>query len=230
MFVPVLLVALAGLAAEPAPQPPPAPARVDAPAPPHVLVLADGRRLPLLEAPRWAFGRASVSDALGRRFVLAWAEVDHEATRRANPPVDKPDDKVWTNRDLEDLRGERLNVLGGVPEPSSTGGGARPATPAPVLANPQAGTEAQWSGRATPLREQIQGLEAQLAALERARDSWEAFTLGTGGDYEAAAASELGKIRRAREAAETRLRSARADWAALEEEARKAGALPGWLR
>lgn len=194
--------------------------------PPWVLVLSDGRRLPLREEPKWVFGRASVRDAAGRLLELEWKQVDHEATRKANPrsAASEPDGlpRVWDEEALRALRGRRLNVV--------DNGGAAPELAQSAPGEAGALSEADWRARASALSERIRRLEAELAYLERARGSWEAFALGTGGDYDAAAASELGEIRRARQARQDALSEAKSDWARLQEEARRSRVPPGWLR
>lgn len=198
----------------------------EGPRPPYRLVLLDGSSLMLRETPRWAFGRASVIGASGRRITLQWKQVDHEATRKANPAPPPAPGRTWTEKDLARLRGERLNVTGAPSYPDEPAGQDGQTTTRPKK---RPAGEAAWRARAEPLRTEIAQLEAQLESLERAKDQWEAFTLGTG-DYQRQAAHELGNIRRARKAAEARLKQARGRWSRLEEEARTTNTPPGWLR
>lgn len=194
------------------------------------LVLTDGQELRLQAAPKWVFGKAFVRLRDGRSRELRWQEVDHERTKALNPRSagQKPAAKTtWTEEDLARLRGQRLNMVGG-PEPAEAAEPGRPTEL--VVAEAPKRSEGYWRSRATPLRENIAALEARIKALDRARDQWESFALGTGGDYDSAAAQELGRIRRARQAAESELSTARSNWSRLEEDARKSGALPGWLR
>jgi len=152
------------------------PATQELPRPPYQLVLVDGRRLPLLEAPRWAFGRTTVTVAGGSRLQVEWRQVDHEATKRANPKLEPPAPaRVWTEADLLELRRHRLNVTGASAEPDLP----RDET-TQTLARKKTTGEAGWRARAQPLAEEITRLEGQLDYLERAKDKGEAFTLGTG--------------------------------------------------
>ena len=212
-------------AAEGAESPAPAP-RVRAP---YVLVLSDGSRLPLRDEPKWVFGRASVADAAGRRLELKWSQVDHEATRRANPRrAEEPDGlpEVWDEAALRRLQGRRLNVV----DNGGPAGGSAQTAPASSTRAKAGASEADWRARAGDLRGRIARLEAELEYLDRVKSSWESFALGTGGDYNAAAASKLGEVRRARQSREEALGRARSEWEAAQDEARRSNVPPGWLR
>jgi exonuclease VII small subunit len=90
--------------------------------------------------------------------------------------------------------------------------------------------EVEWRRRATPLREAlgtaetcVQRLEAEVERLERER-----LNLLPMRDYYAGPALE--QARAGLDQARRELRTARKQWEDFEEEARRAGALPGWLR
>ena len=84
--------------------------------------------------------------------------------------------------------------------------------------------------RATALRNQIEKLQAQLAYLERVKQSWESYALGTLGENDGLAASKLGEVRRSTQQFESSLASAQAQWRQLEDQARQQQVPPGWLR
>lgn len=197
----------------------------------HVLVLRTGARLEVLQPPAYdVTGHSLVVTPDGRRFVLHRSSVSATATAAANRPrEDDEASKVWTTRDLERLRAEgrgRVTIAGSSDDAASPLPAARPRPPAPA-------EEERWREAARTLQGRVVALERRIAILERADQGWENYLLATGtlqGRVAAAAASDLGDIRRRRVEAEAALQQARGELNRLHDEARRASVPPGWLR
>jgi len=148
-----------------------------------------------------------------------------EAARNASPA--RPHSKIYTNKDLS-------TVAHVVPAPTnSSPAAAKPAPPAPADAPAAADvkSEAYWRDRMRPLRERLDSVRAladdtkrRAEVLMRAADR--CFMIGVVcADYtESLRLTEEHKVLLADVA------HAEQDVAALEEEARRAGVPPGWLR
>lgn len=87
--------------------------------------------------------------------------------------------------------------------------------------------EGWWRPRAERVRRHVTAAEADLRAAERAADSWDSNPEVWGTEYWA---MELSRLRARVERARMELADAQRRWSELEEDARKAGAYPGWLR
>ena len=126
--------------------------------------------------------------------------------------------RVYTNDDLERIRRER----GAAPEPP-------PGTPEAPAARPSDGKrdgddarEARWRREAERVRERLQPLREQADDLRQQIDArWRMPGVKPVSD------GSLLTLRRKLAALESRIREAEDR---LEERARRAGALPGWLR
>ena len=148
-----------------------------------------------------------------------------EAARNASPA--RPHAKVYTNKDLS-------KVDHVAPTPTNTSPpAAKPAPPAPSDGKnvPDVKSEAYWRDRMRPLRERLDSARAladdtkrRAEALMRAADR--CFMIGVVcADYtESLRLTEQHKVLLADVA------HAEQEVAALEEEARRAGVPPGWVR
>lgn len=149
-------------------------------------------------------------------ILCASAAVAEEARRK---PV-----RVYTNEDLERYSSRRVEAP--LTEPAAA---ATPSAAPPPERRPERG-ESYWRKEADRVRDRIALLKAEANAL-RAR-------LAATQQASRAAAGSTASRRRGEEASsaetETKLRSLeeriRSMQAGLEERARRAGALPGWLR
>lgn len=118
----------------------------------------------------------------------------------------------------------------GVPTASpSTSTSAVPTPGAPVLSTAQ---EAEWRDRAHRARQRVEELRAQITTLEADTKQLETdFYRWDDGQYrDRVIKPSWDKKREELETAKRQLTAAEADLADLPEQARKAGALPGWLR
>jgi hypothetical protein len=104
---------------------------------------------------------------------------------------------------------------------------ARAAEPAAAQAEERIGgrTEAEWRSQAQLLEERLRRLELELEALEESTTAYGGWSTQRDGRRveQVAAPDERRRLERALELAETQLD-------ALEEEARRLGVPPGWLR
>jgi septal ring factor EnvC (AmiA/AmiB activator) len=140
------------------------------------------------------------------------------ATRDDRPPA-----RVYTNQDLERVHPYR-NETGVASVPAAPSGGAE-ARPDPD-SRARARSEAYWRREAARVRERVRALEAQAADVRAslAEREQERRTLvrrrGGSGTSEATLQARLSALEHRRRQLETD----------LEDRARRAGALPGWLR
>ena len=152
-------------------------------------------------------------------------------TSDAKPKAPKPQVRVYTNDDLDRIH----------PYAGQTGGGstAAPAADLEAEAEPRApgaktGGEAYWRAEAARVEERVRALEERAAALrariaeanakarERGRDVVYGRRQGA-----STPARSTARLEASLAALERRIREVRDD---LEERARRARALPGWLR
>jgi len=240
--------ALLGLAAVATPAPVAA-----LPAGAWVVVQKDGARVsfaapPVLRAGRW-IGRMQ---GTGTLVSIPASRVDERATRRANAPdarADRPAPRaVPTPRPFETPPlGERARLKTSGEEASRILEGARKGTPAPrpsISAAPDEGTppaddaptdrygrgEAWWRGRGAAVRGEIEEASRSLAEAEAWLEEAERSYLGPSEGERNSWSLRVQAARDRVDAARREQRRAAAAWDDLQEEARKAGAFPGWLR
>ena len=155
------------------------------------------------------------------------ADVARNTEAARNATAERPRAKVYTNKDLV-----AVDPAAAAPPSNST-------APAPKPAPPQSGEtprsdvkgEAYWRDRMKPLRERLDRARAaaddtkrQADALMRSADR--CFQIGVVcADY-----TESLRLAEAHKALVQDVASAEREVAALEEEARRAGVPPGWLR
>jgi hypothetical protein len=132
--------------------------------------------------------------------------------------AEAPERRVYTNDDLDRIRGER----GEVSPPAAPSPAASPAPPAGSGPRDRDLREEHWRREADRLRERLQPLRDQLDDLEEQADArWRTPGVKPVTD------AKLRALQQKRAALEARIREAEER---LEERARRAGALPGWLR
>lgn len=250
----VLLLVL-GLAGAPGATP----AAAAAPAGPWIVVQKDGTRVTFDSPPRTSGGRL-VGNLRGSGTLVSIPEtrVDADATARANAPgaatLSAPPPKaVATPRPFETPPlGERVRLTKSGEEAQRHLEGARtgtaPPSPAPGT-TPPPGTKAgakpveevapvdrmgrgenYWRERASGLRAALDQAEAELAQAEADLEAAERAYLG---GSEADRTTFVVRVIEARDRAATARRQhglTSTRWEAFEDEARKAGAFPGWLR
>jgi len=154
-------------------------------------------------------------------------------TRKAGKPA-----KVYTNKDLSDAP---------APTPPTAANGvtsdirtdvktdpvksSAPATPATDAKEPAKG-EAYWRGRVTPLQAKLAGVVAKRVAVDRRIDDLTTEMRGIGPLNARRGGVESERQRLITESGQLGIetKGIKAEIAAIEEEGRRAGALPGWFR
>lgn len=247
----VLVLALSG----PVPTPSGAPGTANPPAGrPWVLVQADGTRVTFEAPPQERSGRlVGRLHGSGTLVSIPAARVDSKATERANTPgavaatlpapTARPTpgpfatpplgDRVRMKTSGEEARRILENAKIGTPAPTAQPGTTPTVDPVPEEKAPtdnQGRGEAYWRERAGAARGVFDEAERNLAEAEAQLQAAERSYLGVG---EAERNTYVVRVIEARDIAEkarVEHRSAAGRWEALQEEARKAGAFPGWLR
>jgi hypothetical protein len=190
----------------------------------YKVVLKDGRVLDARTKPISMEGYYRFTDNEGRFQSIPLQLVDLSATNALStkePPKSAPG-RVLTNEDLatgKQTEGSRLNTIGPNSKPGAKGA-------SPALASKRG--EAYWRSRAKQIRDEIDSVEKQIKALNEKTQQgkgdgikigFETYNSVIYADFE----SQVKELEKRRE----KLQKAMAQ---LEEEARKDGALPGWLR
>jgi hypothetical protein len=222
-----------------------------------VVVQKDGARVTFDGRPEVRSGKL-VGRLLGPGTLVSIpaARVDDEATRRANEPgaaapVPAAAKPAPTPRPFETPPlGDRAKLKTSPEEASRllassrTGSAAPAASPAPEsesaggkkAAGPEAPTdrqgrdEAWWRERAGAVRGDYEGAAQALAEAEARLEAAERAYLGGSRAERNTFVIRVNEERAAAERAREEHRRASEAWEALQEEARKSGAFPGWLR
>jgi hypothetical protein len=220
---------------------------------PWVVVQRDGARVAFERAPELRDGRwVGRLRGAGTLVSIPAARVDAEATARANAPGAEPAApaprvvptprpfetpalgdraKLKTSgeeasRALERVRKGRLE-----PVPSPTGAAAGAEAPAESAPTDRHGRdEVYWRERAGVVRGEFEEAGQRLAVAEASLEAAERDFLGTSEAERNTFVLRIQEQRALVEEARQRYQRASAAWEALQEEARKAGAFPGWLR
>jgi uncharacterized protein YeaO (DUF488 family) len=161
----------------------------------------------------------SIADA-ARQERERRAKMEKEEKKGEHKPG-KPDGKVITERDLKSLGGN-VTSSKSVPEPAAKDKEAtvREVKPAEKVTDASGKDEAYWRSRK-------QQLEQELAAAEKKFKDLDDFLKKNHANY---TLDSLAPIKEERERAAQRVEQVKQKLKDLEEEARKAGALPDWLR
>lgn len=214
-----------------------------------VVVQRDGARL-TFEAPPRQQGRRLVGRLAGSGTLVSVpaGEVDPEATRRANEPGEPaaaPARPAPTPRPFEaPPLGDRVRLVRPKEEAQAILEGARKGTPSPArTATAAAETvevpeptdrlgrgEGYWRERADERRAALEEAEAERTAAEAELAVAERAWLGASDAERTTFVLQLLAARERAERARAIHRRAEERWESLGEEARKAGAFPGWLR
>jgi hypothetical protein len=188
----------------------------------YKVVLKDGRVLEARTKPVSMEGHYRFTDSNSKFQSIPIQLVDLTATQSLNAreePKSTPA-RVLTNEDLGKQTATRpLNTIGPASKPD-----AKNATTA---AGPKKG-EAYWRGRAKQIRDEIESVDKQIKALNEKTQpgkgdgikiGFETYNSVIYADFE----SQVKELERHKEKLQKMM-------TALEDEARKSGALPGWLR
>jgi hypothetical protein len=241
-----VLLALLGAGASPTPPPSPTPAM-------YVVVQKDGTLI-RLQKPPVLKGKNLVGNLWpsGQLVSLPAAGVDDRRTAAANaggraatPSSEtnigtryKPAGPQTPLGDQVKLKGGRkaaerkLQGASGSAKPGGAGTGGPPGK-TPEFTEPvdlHGHGESWWRGRAAPLLEERTDAEAELKLAEDERKRFEGTLSPPGQGATATWALELQRLRDREGRSRQRLNAAKRRLVELAEEARKAGAFPGWVR
>jgi hypothetical protein len=200
----------------------------------YKVVLKDGKTLEARAKPVSMEGQYRFTAADGKFCILPVGQVDLPATEAANKalPRGQSSSKPITNEDLAtntspSLSGGDSSVS---PNPRKSSEDSHALSGKAVLAE-KGRDEQYWRKRAKVLRDQIAAVDKEINDLnEKIRDKkGEGITVGMGtySPYLVAGLNNLQSKLSALQSEKERLQKQSSD---LEEEARKAGAMPGWLR
>jgi hypothetical protein len=216
-----------------------------------VLVQTDGSRVVLAAPPEARGGRyVGKLEGPGTLVSIPAARVDAAATARANAPQKRADRRsprvAPTPRPFETPPlGERVKLKTSGNEARKVLEGARtgkpPSTPAPGVSpvpepeetepTDRSGRgESWWRERADAVRGELEEAPRSLAEAEASLEAAERAYLGESEGERATFVIHVVEARERAERAREEHRRAAARLEALQEEARKAGAFPGWLR
>ena len=190
----------------------------------YKVVLKDGRVLEARTKPVSMEGRYRFTDSNNQFQSISIQLVDLPATQSLNSREQpKPiSARVLTNEDLATGRQtdtRPVNTVGASSKPNAKNSS--------MAAGPKKG-EAYWRGRAKQIRDEIESVDKQIKALNEKTQSgkgdgikigFETYNSVIYADFE----SQVKELERHKEKLQKTM-------TALEEEARKGGALPGWLR
>lgn len=181
------------------------------------------------------FGRAPATPISSETNGQALSDVVRAATESKTPKKPKPTVAITNDNLVTDPKKGRLTTVAPRSLPPTPAGkplvGTTP-TPAPPPVVPSEGSEAEWRERARVARRQVEEgkarvyqLEGDAAALEKDFYRWD------DGQYrDGVIKPAWEKKKQELEEARKELAAAEKDLADLPELARKAGALPGWIR
>ena len=158
---------------------------------------------------------------------LAEVSRSTEAARNASP--DRPRAKVYTNKDL--TAADKLPPAPTPAKSSEPASATAPSSPPASTLPPRDKDETYWRDRMRPLRERLDGARALADDTKRRADALmrsadRCFMIGVVcADY-----TESLRLTEEHKTLIADVASAERDVAALEDEARRAGVPPGWLR
>lgn len=189
----------------------------------YKVVLKDGRVLEARSKPVSMEGHYRFTDTNNQFQSISIQLVNLAATQSQNlreEPKSTPS-RVLTNEDLTTGKQIDTQPRSSVEPPS------KPSAKNSSVAGPKKG-EAYWRGRAKQIRDEIESADKQIKALNEKTQAgkgdgikigFETYNSVIYADFE----SQVKELERQKEKQQKMM-------TALEEEARKSGALPGWLR
>lgn len=192
----------------------------------YKVVLKDGKVIESRTKPVSMEGHYRFTDTQNRFHAIPIHLIDIDATQASNASAgQKPKSPVLTNEDLVSKLPSASNA--GPPQAASPSVGAALPSKGGSTATPQRG-EGYWKARAKRIRDEIARVDREIKALNEKTKSGKSEGVKIGFDtynqvIYANFENELKELEKEKEKLQKMM-------AALEEEARKAGDLPGWLR
>ncbi|MCI0624565.1 MAG: hypothetical protein L0387_23445 [Acidobacteria bacterium] len=195
----------------------------------YKVVLKDGKVLEARTKPVSMEGHYRFTDSQNQFHSIPIQLIDVTATQAMNAgeqPKSKPA-KVLTNEDLSTSKQTAPRPVNTIGNPEASSSRVEASKNSKAAAGPKNG-EAYWRGRAKQIRDEIENVDRQIKALNEKTKSgkgdgikigFETYNSVIYADFE----SQVKELEKQKEKLQKMM-------TALEEEARKAGALPGWLR
>jgi len=200
----------------------------------YKVVMKDGKTVEARTRPVSMEGQYRFTSVEGKGFALPLSQVDLKATEKANLAESPAQHsaKRYTNEDLAAV-GSSASTQEKSPPPSVQEEKPAKEGPPVVKAVPveKGRDEAYWRKRAKTLKDQIASVDKQIEdlnqKLQEKKGEGIAVGMGTYTPYMVAGLNNLQSQVSAMQREKERLQKEYSD---LEEEARKAGVMPGWLR
>jgi hypothetical protein len=188
--------------------------------------LKDGKVIEAKSKPISMEGQLRFTTLDGRFLALPVTSIDNIQTEKSNGSIRAKESatKVLTNDDLSQRNNEQHK-----PEDSvATGGPGKLSPKRSTSPREQRQDESYWRNRAKQIRDRIASVDSEIKQLDEKRDSGKSdgVRIGYGTTTQYVLANfedQRKKLEKDRQDLENQMR-------ALEEEARQAGAMPGWLR
>jgi len=194
----------------------------------YKVVLKDGRVLEARTKPVSMEGHYRFTDTQNRFQAIAAELVDQKATQASNSGLEDSARaaKTLTNDDISSKSPASVSLGQSAPVSSSKPGTS--ATRTDTAGSTAKQGEAYWRTQATEIRDQMARMDNEIKTLNEKTKSGKSDGVKIGFDtynqvIYANFESELKELEKKKEKLQKKMM-------ALEEEARKAGALPGWLR
>lgn len=196
-----------------------------------IVVLKDGRRFETAGPYTIQGGVLKFDGRDGIRYEFPLEAVDLERSQQATTRA-KP--KVWTNDDIEALKGGAITVVGSASAPPAAEAPAE--TPAAGEAGgeaaaeereplpPKEQTQEYWQGRLQPLRDELQKIDQQISDLRRGESQAASNAINMAGDNPGV------QVQDTIERLERRRRDVQQQIASIQDEARRMGISPSWVR
>ena len=200
----------------------------------YKVVMKDGRTFEARNRPVSMEGQYRFTSMDGKFCVFPLSQVDLKATETTNQshPTAPPPAKRYTNEDLTALGNSALTQEKSSANSTQQGGAAKEASPIDKAQFPEkVRDESYWRKRAKLLKDQIAAVDKQIENLNQKISEKKSegiiYGMGTYTPYLVAGLNNLQDQLFALQKEKDKLQKEYGD---LEEEARKAGAMPGWLR
>lgn len=188
----------------------------------YTIVLKDGRRVEAQARYVVEGGQATFTDSAGNSRTLPLAEIDVAATKRANRP------KVWSNDDIEQLTGSAVSSVGTLaPPPAEEGAAAaegEPGTEESEPLPPKEETREYWQERLQKVRDELAQVNQQLQQLRSNQGQAASNSVDIMGGNPGVQVEDTVRQLESRRA---QLQQQISD---IQEEARRLGVPPGWVR
>jgi hypothetical protein len=196
------------------------------------VVLKDGRRFETAGPYTIQGGVLKFEGRDSIKYEFPVEAVDLEASKQASVKA-KP--KVWTNDDIEALKGG-VAVVGSASAPAAAEAPAEGTAPAAGEAEakaaeekreplpPKEQTQEYWQGRLQPLRDQLQQIDQQISDLRRGETQAASNAINmAGGNPGVQVQDTIDRLERRRREIQQQISD-------IQDEARRLGISPSWVR